>query len=927
MNFQSAFSTLSLLLMVLSSVPSHAQVSSSDRFSFDFRGEALPAVLEQVAKKAEIDMVYDPAIVEGFTIYERIQNQSVPNLLGAILAETSLDFIILSTGTIVIVEKVNENPAYGSYFGKVVGRQTGTPLPGATVMLADASGGTSTNQSGNFAINKLVTGTYSIIFSYVGYEPVYKTIDIKPGQDIHENVSLKPKPVDFAPIVVTDHRPQLPYRGSSQKIVDPNSQWETNGKMQDVIRSLSLFQGVQYGLPMTDLHLQGGQTGEHRIRLDGVPVYNPHSFGQMFSAFSPYAISTVQLHKAGYGVPEGSQIAGLIDINHDFSGNNRNRVIAQGDPLSVNLRGDLHFPGNNSGTDNESRLSIMGAARFNYWDLLQEPTLNQTLREWDDLDPLITNLLIDSDNDASLYRPSEHHADVQFHDLHLASRYKINNYNTISSSFYLGNNEVSTDLLRKAPENAQSPEYLYARDAYRWSNFMGQVTYNQLVSSRLDLNTQVSYSSNMLRHRYLIGTSNNPQIPNLEANTGNVLASFQDASAQNLVPTQSNTNRINHFIIRSDGDYSFLPRFNITAGLQLDYVESRVDLSDLFYLPTLTDQQSTLFSSYLNGNWMAGTYWKIAAGNRLTFSNSGNQIYSEPRASIQYDRPDSDIGYWSLRISGGLYRQFINQYEITNPGPTSLVPSFTLWSHTGTSKIPKAWHLTGSLYLEPAEHTTINIEWFHKWQPTAYTVSYENLLQGTAIGRSGFSAFAEPTEMRTYGAGLRLNQSLADAKLKLMLGYDYSFARINFDTQFGRELPAPWNQPHRFQLRTLWRVTPSFTAVARWESVYGRTWGFRQSYYNFLFYESSEQFGDFSFDTPGNDRMSPFHQLDLSLIYKPSLQFMDMEIRMDLINLLNRRNTIDWSLQPLQPGESNQYEIKKRTMPGLNPSLSIQLEF
>ena len=909
------------LLLLMQTASLNAQVNTEGTYSFDFRGEELHEVLDAVAREAEIDMVYDPDLVEGISIYKRINRQPVPSLLKKILSGTSLDFLILSTGTIVIVKKVNETPSYGSYFGKVVGSQTGRPLPGATVMLADASGGTSTNSSGSFALNKLLTGSYDIIFSYVGYEPVSKTITIRPGQQIREEVALKPKPVDFAPIVVTDHKPQVVHSGGKQA-VDPTGQWSPTGRMQDAIRSLTLFQGIQYGLPLTDLHLQGGQPGEHRIRLDEVPVYNPHSFGQMFSAFSPYALSSVELHKAGFGVAEGSQTAGLIDLSHDIGGVKKERIMGQADPLSVNLRGDYRI--GNDDSENSSVLDIMGAARFNYWDLFKEPGLEQTLREWDDLDPLITSLLLDSETNPSLYEPREHTSNVRFHDLHLATRYKINDYKTLSSSVYVGSNLVSTDLLRQSPADEPSLRYLYARDEYRWNNFMGQVSYSQLVSSRLDLNTQVSYSSNRLRHRYLIGTSDNPGIPNLSSNSESAFASFLNAGAQNLVPNQRNDNNIQHLILRTDGTYSFSPNFSLTAGARMDYVASRVDLSDLFYLATFTDRQSTLYSTFLNGNWMPGKYWDITAGNRLTYSSSTGRFYSEPRASIQLDRPDSGLGYWSLRVSGGLYRQYINQYQITNPGPTSLVPSFTVWSHAGTAEVPEAWHLSGSLYLEPAENTGINIEWFYKWQPTAYIVSYDNLLRGSEIARSGFSAFAESTEKKTYGIGLRLNQSFAESRLKFMMGYDYSVARVTMDSQFGRELPVPWNQPHRLQLRTLWRVSPVFSTVLKWESVYGRSWGFRQSYYNYLLYEGEGQFGEYNFQTPENDRMSPFHQVDLSFIYRPEVQFMDLELRADLINLLDRRNTIDWSLQPNQSGG---YDIKKRTMPGLNPSLSIRMSF
>lgn len=901
----------------------HAQNQDKQEYSFEFRGTSLTYVLDEIARKTDIDLVYDPALVRNIVVYERIRNQSVPELLKNILTDTSLDFVTLSSGTIVIVRTVNEEPAYGSFYGKVVDGQTGNPLPGASVMLADASGGTSTSPSGNFTISRLVSGTYKIIFSYIGYKPVQKTVEIRPNENTQQKVALQPKPVDFTPIVVTGHVPQMPLNRNQGETISGESQWEPNGRLQNAIHSLSLLPGVQYGLPMTDLHLQGGQSSEHRILLDGVPIYNPYSFGKMFSAFSPYAISKVELHKAGYGVSQGSQIAGLVNLQHKIGYTDKPSALAQMDPLSLNARAGTHI-----GTDEDSSaLDIMAAGRTNYWDLYQEPVLQQTLREWDALDPLVTNLLIDSDEDASLYEPKEHNSDVRFYDLHLAARYDIDSYRTLSSSFYMGENYVSTDLLRQAPQLEELPEYLYAQDAYRWNNTMGQLSYEHFISSRLDLRSQLSFSSNRFRHRYRIGTNESPNIPELNLVTGdNVYSSFLAASAQNKIPTQRNTNRIQHITFKTDASYSFSQNFSLDGGIQLDFVESHVDLSDLFYLPTISDQSSTFYSSYLNGNWQLGEYWKLTAGNRLTLIQSSNQLYTEPRASLQYDRPESSVGYWSARISGGVYRQFINQYEITNPGPTSLVPSFSVWSHAESSELPKALHVSSSFHLEPGPNTSLDLEGFYKWQPTTYTVSYQNLLQGVFIDRSGFNAFAEATEMTSLGAGFRLNQSLVDAQLKFLFGYDYNYNRINLDSQFGRSLPTPWNEPHRFQFRTLWHVLPGFSSVVKWQTVLGRTWGFRQSYYNFLFYQSGEKYGKYSFGNPENDHLSPFHQLDLSLIYQPSFKYFDLEIRLDLINLLDRANTIDWSLQPERPG-GQEYSISKRTMPGFSPSLSIRFQY
>ena len=897
-----------------------AQDKEESLFSFNFSGENLSYVLDTVAKEVKIDMVYDPSLVEGIHIYSRIKEEPIPKLLSKILANTNLDFLTLSSGTYVIVKKVNEGPKYGSYFGRVVDQKTGSPLPGANVMLADASRGTSTNQTGAFALNSLMSGSYKIIFSYVGYEPVYKTIRIEPDQRYREKISLEPKRTDFTPIVVTAHAPQLPADNRSSQVVASENNLEPLNNTRDPIRSLSLFSGIQYGLPLLDLHLQGGQRGEHRILLDGVPVYNPYSFGQLFSAFSPFAIGQVEIHKAGYGVEQGSQIAGLIDLKHEISSSGTNNLMAELDPLSLNLRGDVSLFKNEN-----SSLQVAGTARSNYWNIYKEPTLQQTIKQWNNLDPTIASFLLGPNDDPSRYEPRNQNSDVRFYDVHLASRYEINPYNTLTASFYAGKNSVETEILQQGPATSNLPEFLYARDDYNWDNFVGLLQFDQLISPRLDLSTRLSLSTNSFQNRYLLGTSDNAAIPDQPETS---FDSFQSASAQNALPAQINKNEIQHFIFQSDATFHFSPKFRLSGGLQADYINSQINLGDFFVLPTLSEQTSNLYSFYANGKFTFGTNWRLDFGNRFTYHSSLEEVYAQPRASIQYDREKTSIGYWSIRLSGGLYRQFINQFDITNLGPTSIIPSISVWSHGESFQIPKAWHLGGSFLLKPNQYTSVKLESFYKWQPVTYTTDYKNLTDGISVNRSAFDAFGQVTKLESFGAGIRIDQNLLDSKLKMLAGYDYNYSQINEISNFERRLTTPWNEPHRVQFRTLWHMLPNLSTVVKWQSILGRSWGFRQAYYDFLL-QNQVNTGDFSLDTPENDRLSAFHQLDISFIYQPSVENVDLKIRMDLINILNRKNTMDWSLIPVDSsnGNSNQFEIQKRNLPGINPSLSIQFSF
>lgn len=962
------FITPVLWMMPLSA---DAKSAGSDTYSFEFRGEPLQQVLETIARATETDMMYDPKMIEDEVIFRRIREKPMPDLLSEVLTDTPFDYIVLSSGTTVIVRKVSDDPAYGSFAGKVRDSRTGQPLHGATVLLADVSGGTSTNRNGNFTLNRLMSGSYRIVISYVGYEPVEKVVEIEPDKHIETEVALDPRAFTFTPVVVRAHRPNLAGIGSRPSVSSLNN-WEIAGGRRDAIRNLSLFPGLQYGLPMQDIHLQGGRQGEHRIRLDGIPVYNPYNFGHFYSAFSPVALGEVQLHKAGFGAGQGSMISGIIDFQHDLPSDGSNRAMFLGDPLNVNVRGDISRP-----TGSSSPMSVTGSVRSNFWDLYREPVMDRTLKDWDYVDPVLANHFLGHDNDFLEYRSLKQESDIRYFDGHFAFRYEPDPYNTIGASLYYGKNTIRSSHLGESTLESVQDNFLFTRDQYEWKNVVGQLSWETTPGPRTSLSTQLGLSTNRMKHHYRMESRN---VPDLEQSTylsADGLFVHMESGGTPGLPIHDGDNRIDHGLVQSELTYSISPEFRLDTGLEFNLVSSSVDFTEFFYLPASSEENSAFGSLYLNLNRNFGSYWQMTAGSRFTRTDNHPDVFIEPRYSLQYERIDSRIGYWSGRLSGGIYRQFIHQYEITNVGPTSMVPSFTIWSHASISEPPRAYHISGSWITKPEEHTSLKLEAYYKWEPTSYMGSAQRLATGDAYDRQSAEAFSESTRLNARGASIRLHRQFNDPQLKLMLGYDYSRSELEM-SQFGRTLPASWNEPHRIQARSIMQLFGPVSLIANWKSIYGRTWGFRQAYYDYLYVKGERRIGDYSFATPEKDRMSPFHQLDLSLLYRPSLGFAEIDFRIDLINVLNRRNTIDWSLKPVgreddsQPpmpeqviikehyipaalesktpnllkkngdlhltntspnsdSESEQgamqYEIRKRTMPGFYPTFRIEVKF
>lgn len=906
---------LTILLCVISGAVNAQQVTNAgdQLYSFEFSGEKLSDALKKIVAVSGVDLIYDPTIVDDKIIYARVRNKDIHAVLTSVLTGTGLDFIILSTGTYVIVMSSLKEPAKGSISGRIMDANTREPLPGATVMLADASGGTASNMAGHFNLNSLLPGSHELIFSFVGYQPVKKTIQILPDENVREQIYLSPGTLDFKPVIVSAHKPFITASHKAAYHHDEMRQWNAGNHSENVIQGMGIFPGVQTGIAFTDIHIHGGHRGDHRIFLDGIPIYNPYSFGQMFSAFSPYAIGRIEVEKSGSGASSGSFMSGRINMNHELDGS-RSKFLTQADPLSVNLLGNASV-----NLQDDRNLYVMSAYRTSVWDVYREPSLSSSVNNWDLVDPLVFNILQNELGINRAFVSAQNDNDISFSDFHTALRLDLGHFHTIGFSLYTGHNAVQTDVLAF---DRNSSDRMFGRDSYHWNNIATQLNYNWLATPRFDLSFQATYSENSMNHTYTMFDEAGIQALGIE-NEDDLFTALTQNIPNGI--SQFDENLIQHFILNADAGYSFSPQFKLTGGLQFDYVNSRFELSDLFYLPTNNRHSSNIFSTWFSADFRITPNLRAETGSRFTFLNNGTDMYAEPRISLQFDQHETSVGYWSVKLTSGIYRQFINQFEISNVGPSSIVPYFTIWAHDSSIRQPLSYNSTLSFILEPTSGTSFTAESWVRFQPAAYVTSPRNLMVGANLDRDGFDAFAEVTDINMYGFSFRAEQHTLGGKLNILAGYDYSYASVNKENQFGRSLQAPWVDPHRLQMRLIARPISNIAVVGSWQGIYGRSWAFRQAYYDFLVPHNITEEAGFDFTHPESDKLPAFHQVDVSLIYFYETSFMNSEIRLNFINVLNRKNVIDWNL--IYQEGSQLPVISERTLPGFSPSLSIRLVF
>lgn len=286
--------------------------------------------------------------------------------------------------------------------GFISDAESGEELIGATVFISQLASGTTTNLYGFYSLT-LEQGTYEVTFSFIGYEPIVKTIELT--QDVKQNIELGAKSQMLKEFEVKGEREdanlrevQMSVEKVEMKTIEKIPQFMGEA---DVVRSIQLLPGVSsVGEGAPGFNVRGGNIDQNLLLLDEAPVYNSsHLFG-FFSVFNPDAVKDVQLYKGGIPSRYGGRLSSVMDVRQR-EGNSK-KFKMNGGIGTVSSRLTLEGP------IVKDKVSFLVSGRRSYADLF-----------------LLFN---DELKDTKAY----------FYDLNAKVNYTINDKNRLFLSTYLG---------------------------------------------------------------------------------------------------------------------------------------------------------------------------------------------------------------------------------------------------------------------------------------------------------------------------------------------------------------------------------------------------------------------------------------------------------------------------------------------------------
>lgn len=224
------------------------------------------------------------------------------------------------------------NAQNGKIAGTVVDRDSGEPLPAATVVIEGTTRGAATDVNGEYTILNVAPGTYALRASFVGYgDQVVEDVEVSTGFTSLVDFSLGAG-IELEEVVVQGER-LIRQDETSTTTVLTGEDIEAL-PVQSFQETLTLAAGV-----VDDggtLHFRGGRSSEVAYVVDGVLVRDPLDGSVGGFDLSRQAVNELQVLSGGFNAEYGEAMSGVIVVNTPTGGDNyRGSVRLQTDGYSM----------------------------------------------------------------------------------------------------------------------------------------------------------------------------------------------------------------------------------------------------------------------------------------------------------------------------------------------------------------------------------------------------------------------------------------------------------------------------------------------------------------------------------------------------------------------------------------------------------------
>jgi hypothetical protein len=749
--------------------------------------------------------------------------------------------------------------------GSIRDNSNGESLIGATIFVNELKTGAVSDLYGNYSIT-LPQGTYTITYSYVGYQPVQKKVTLDKNQIISVELSQTVSQLGEVEIYsekanINVARPEMSSFRMDIKTIQriPALMGEV-----DVIKAIQLLPGVQsVSEGGSGFSVRGGAPDQNLILLDEATVYNASHLMGFFSVFNNDAIRDVTLYKGDIPPGYGGRLSSVLDVR--MNEGNSKKFEATGGIGIISSRLTLEAP------IIKDKMSFIVSGRRTYADLFLALSPNKDLQG------------------NKLY----------FYDLNGKINYRIDDRNHIYLSGYFGRDVFKNGFARMS-----------------WGNGTGTFRWNHLFSQKLFANFTAVYSD----YRYFIGTPSG-QTTSFEWNSF-----LRDLGVKGDLSYYINTRNTLHFggsviyhmidpgMARGVGEQTAFTEVAVPHNYSLEsaaYVGNEQKLTD-----KLTVKYGLRFSVFSNVG--PGTVFHydsayVAVDSTVYPAGQFYHTYTglEPRVGLLYEFNEKS----SMKASYSRTYQYLQLAQNTTAGTP-----LDIWFPASPNIRPQIGDQVAAGYFRNFRRNTIeaSVEAYYKWMQNVIDFrDFAQLLLNTKL----------EGEVRTgkgWAYGVEFLVRLNEKRLSGWVSYTWSrsFRQIPAIND-GNPYPAPYDKPNNLAIVANYQISKRMYVSVNWIYATGNPVTFPTGRAVIggkviPIYSDRNAY-----------RYPDYHRLDFSYTFtskdKPGAKF-GWDVNFSVYNVYNRHNT--WTINFLQDSQQPDVTYAERVyLFGIVPAVTFNFHF
>ncbi|MBC8052509.1 MAG: TonB-dependent receptor [Sphingobacteriaceae bacterium] len=204
----------------------------------------------------------------------------------------------------------------------------GIPVPFASVKIAELNQLASTDSVGKYSFQNIVPGKYIFRISAIGYNPLFKTIEITAGDSLKMvDFAIKQEASRLKEVVVTGTLKEVSRLESAVPVEVYNHSFFRKNPTPSIFDALQNVNGVRPQLNCNvcntgDIHINGLEGPYTMVMIDGMPIVSSLSTVYGLSGIPNSLIERVEIVKGPASSLYGSEaVGGLINIITKSPGN------------------------------------------------------------------------------------------------------------------------------------------------------------------------------------------------------------------------------------------------------------------------------------------------------------------------------------------------------------------------------------------------------------------------------------------------------------------------------------------------------------------------------------------------------------------------------------------------------------------------------